>query len=99
MNKSYLDTNGCCTFKEYLLMIYLKIAPIKLNNVRYKNMLEPWKNNDIMQISDEQFFISILGLSYRWISTKIIYNYSSIISKYSLEKGEIRKLIKKINKE
>ena len=99
MNKSYLDTNGCCTFKEYLLMIYLKIAPIKLNTIRYKNMLEPWKKNDILQISDEQFFISILGLSYRWISTKIIYNYSSIISKYSLEKGEIRKLIKKINKE
>lgn len=99
MNKSYLDTSGCCTFKEYLLMVYIKIAQIKLNNVRYNNMLRPWNNDDITQISDEQFFISILGLSYRWISSNILFNYSRIISKYTLKKGEIRKIIKEINKE
>ena len=56
-------------------------------------------NDDITQISDEQFFISILGLSYRWISSNILFNYSRIISKYTLKKGEIRKIIKEINKE
>ena len=99
MNKSYLDTSDCCTFKEYLLMVYIKIAQIKLNNVRYNNMLRPWNNDDITQISDEQFFISILGLSYRWISSNILFNYSRIISKYALKKGEIRKIIKKLNGE
>ncbi len=99
MNKLYLDTSGCCTFKEYLLMIYIKIAPIKLNNTKYSNMLKAWNSNDIRQISDEQFFISILGLSYRWISTNILFNYSRIISEYSLKKSEIRKIIKKLNGE
>lgn len=99
MNKLYLDTSGCCTFKEYLLMIYIKIAPIKLNNTKYSNMLKAWNSNNIRQISDEQFFISILGLSYRWISTNILFNYSRIISEYSLKKSEIRKIIKKLNGE
>lgn len=99
MNKLYLDTSGCCTFKEYLLMIYIKIAPIKLNNTKYSNMLKAWNSNDIRQISDEQFFISILGLSYRWISTNILFNYSRIISEYSLKKSKIRKIIKKLNGE
>ena len=99
MNKLYLDTSGCCTFKEYLLMIYIKIAPIKLNNTKYSNMLKAWNSNDIRQISDEQFFISILGLSYRCISTNILFNYSRIISEYSLKKSEIRKIIKKLNGE
>lgn len=99
MNKLYLDTSDCCTFKEYLLMIYIKIAPIKLNNTKYSNMLKAWNSNDIRQISDEQFFISILGLSYRWISTNILFNYSRIISEYSLKKSEIRKIIKKLNGE
>lgn len=99
MNKLYLDTSGCCTFKEYLLIIYIKIAPIKLNNTKYSNMLKAWNSNDIRQISDEQFFISILGLSYRWISTNILFNYSRIISEYSLKKSKIRKIIKKLNGE
>lgn len=99
MNKIYLDTSCCCTFKEYLLMIYIKIAPIKLNNIKYNNMCKPWNNDDITKISDEQFFISILGLSYRWISSNILFNYSRTISKYSLKKGEIRKIIKNLNKE
>ena len=99
MNKLYLDTSGCCTFKEYLLMIYIKIAPIKLNNEKYNNMLKAWNIEDIRQVSNEQFFISVLGLSYRWISSNILFNYSRIISKYSLKKGEIRKIIKNLNKE
>lgn len=99
MNKSYLDTRGCCSFKEYLLMIYIEIAPIQLNNVKYTNMLNAWNSEDIKQMSDEEFFISILGLSYRWISTDILFNYSGIISKYSLNKSKIRKIIKNLNKE
>lgn len=99
MNKSYLDTINCCTFKEYLLMIYIKIAPIKINNNRYNNMLKVWEEKDIIHVSNEQFFISILGLSYRYISMEILYNYSRIISKYSLNKNEIKRLINEFNKE
>ncbi len=99
MNKLYLDTSGCCSFKEYLLIVYIGIAPIQINNKRYKNMLKPWNKNNLKEVSKEEFFISILGLSNRWISKKILYNYSNIINKYNLETRKLEQIIEVINKE
>lgn len=99
MNKSYLNTEGCASFKQYLLIIYIGIAPIKINKKRYSNMLKVWNKTSVKDISKEQFFISILGLSNRKISNEIIHNYYGIVEKYQLSKKELKRLIEKINKE
>lgn len=98
MNKVYLNTKGCCTYKQYLLVIYINIAQVVLNNNTYKNMLKPWNNaKNINELSNEEFFISILGLSHRKITYQILYNYSSVIERFSLNVEKIKKLIKKFN--
>lgn len=99
MNKIYLNTNECCLYKEYLLIVYINIAKIKLNKKTYNNMLIAWNKKDLLEVSKEEFFISILGLSYRRISNDIINNYSSIIEKYNLNKHKLEDIIKKIEEE
>ena len=97
MNKSHLNTEGCCQFKEYLLFVYIGIAPIKLNNRNYDDMLSVWKTKQLNDVTKEQFFISILGLSNRKISNEIIYNYNGIVDKYNLNENELEKIIKELN--
>ena len=99
MNKSYLNTEGCVSFKQYLLIIYIGIAPIKINKKRYSNMLKVWNKTSVNDISKEQFFISILGLSNRKISNEIIHDYYGIVEKYQLSKKKLKRLIEQINKE
>lgn len=98
MRRSYLNTEGCCTFKEYLLCVYINSAKIKLNGIYYENMLKAWNKKDLKNIKKEEFFISILGLSYRKINNDIIDNYYRIIEKYNLDTKIIEQLIQKINK-
>lgn len=97
MNKCYLDTKGHGKFKEYLLTVYIGIAPIYINGKHYKSMLEIWKKQKISEVSKEQFFISILGLSWRTINPSIIHNYSNIINKYDIDKNNLLILIDDIN--
>lgn len=99
MNKIYLNTDECCTYKEYLLIVYINIAKIKLNKKTYNNMLIAWNKKDLLDLSKEEFFISIIGLSYRRISNDLINNYSNIIEKYRLNKDKLEELIKEINNE
>ena len=95
-NKNKYDTN--CTYKEYIMFCYIHLAPIKINNRNYPNMLALWNTNNITKITKEQFFISILGLSWRPIDENIIYNYKNIIDKYNLNTAKIISLINSITK-
>lgn len=97
MNKNYLATKGCCTYKEYLLIIYINIANIRINNKDFKNMLQIWEVKKLEDVSKEQFFISILGLSRRRIDNNIIYNYRNIITKYNLNILKLEEIISEIN--
>ena len=97
MNQFYYDTEDCCNYKEYLLMVYIGIAPIKLNQKKYNNMLEPWNAKSIKEVNKEEFFISILGLSHRKISSEIFYNYHRIIEKYGLDENKLENLIDEFN--
>lgn len=96
MNDFYFDTMGCVNFKEYLLLIYIEIAPIKINGKRYNNMLEIWNTNKLSEVTKEQFFISILGLSNRHIDDNIIDNYINIVNKYNLDIEELSTIIERI---
>ena len=96
MNKYYYDTKGCGTFKEYLLNIYIHIAPIRINKKDYKNMLTIWGAKSLKDVSKEQFFISILGLSHRNLRDDIFITYENIIQKHKLDKKEIRRLMEQV---
>lgn len=97
MNKCYLDTKGHGRFKEYLLTVYIGIAPIYINGKHYKSMLEIWNKQKLCEISKEQFLISILGLSGKIISPDIIYDYSNIIYRYDIDENKLLILISEIN--
>lgn len=99
--RKYCKTNKyrvSCNYKDYLMYCYIFLAPIKINKKTYSNMLEVWNENDINKITNEMFFISILGLSWRPINNDIIDNYSSIISEYNLDVKKLKLLIKKLSK-
>ncbi len=97
MNKAYLNTKGCCTFKEYLLNIYINVASIRINDKDFKYMLQIWNTKKLEDVSKEQFLISILGLSRRKIDNEIIYNYGSIIEKYNIDIEKLNEIIRNIN--
>lgn len=97
MNKAYLNTKGCCSFKEYLLNIYINVASIRINDKDFKHMLEIWNTRKLEDVSKEEFLISILGLSRRKIDNEIIYNYGSIIEKYNIDLDKLVLLIDDIN--
>ncbi len=97
MNKAYLNTKGCCTFKEYLLHIYICVASIRINDKDFKHMLQIWNTRKLDDVSKEEFLISILGLSRRRIDNNIIYNYVNIIKKYNIDIKKLDEIIRNIN--
>lgn len=97
LNKVHLNTKGCCSFKEFLLIVYINIAQIKINGKRYKNILEFYNKNNISEIDIEEFFIGILGLSGRKINEDIIENYERVILKHGLDMLRIEEIIRSIS--
>lgn len=83
------------SYKEYIMYCYIYLAGIKLNGKEFNNMLEPWKKDKINELSVEQFFISILGLSWRPIDMDILYKYSRTIGKFDINEKELIKEIQK----
>lgn len=78
-----------CTIKEYLMYIYVNVANIKIKNIYYKNMLAIWKPDKLSEISDEQWFISILGLSRRKINKTIKYIYGDFLKLYKININKV----------
>lgn len=84
-----------CAYKEFLMYCYIHLAKIKINGEEYENMLKLWKK-ELRQVTNEQFLISILGLSWRRIDMSIIDNYSNTIQVFNLDEKKMKKLIKAI---
>lgn len=84
-------------FKGFLLLEYTYFAPIFINNCKYENMYTLFNSKSL---NNEEFFIAVLGLSNHWIikweKFKYIYEYE--IEKFSLDKRNLEKALKKILK-
>ena len=92
-----------CSYKEYLMYIYIYVAKIKINGIEYENIINFWekkneKELDLKNITNEEFFISVLGLSWRKIDKNILYNYENFIKCLNLDENKIEEIIEKIKK-
>ena len=86
-----------CSYKEYLIYCYINIADIKINGVRYSNMIKAWNKDRIEDVSLEEFLISILGLSWRKINEDILNNYSITIKNFDIQEEELKNNINQIS--
>lgn len=92
-NYEYYRYDNLDDFKYYLMYIYILVAPIKINGVMYKNILELYKKDKIEDITNEEFLIWTYGLSFSKIDEKIL--ESDSINCFSIDKDKLKKLIEK----
>jgi len=98
-------------FKMLMIYVYLKTVPtfiynngkrIKLDNIyQYYKVVrkEPVKNkkNVIYDLSKEEIFIFIMGLSGKMINDNLFEIYSDYIEKYNIDKTKVIEIIQLIN--
>ena len=103
--------NSEYVFKMLMVYVYLKTVPtfiyknekrIKLDNIyQYYKVVrkEPVKNkkNIIYDLSKEEMFIFIMGLSGKMINDNLFEIYSDYIEKYSIDKTRVTEIIQLIN--
>lgn len=78
LKQYYMDYNyvNIDEYKYYLLYLYIVSAPTFINNKRYNNIFELFKERDnVLEITNEEFFIFCLGLANRKISSDLISDY------------------------
>ena len=80
-------------YKYYLIYLYIRVAPIKMNNIRYKNILDLYKKKTVNDITEEEFFIWTYGLSFSPINYDIL--KSKNIKMFNINKEKLKKLIEK----
>lgn len=83
-------------FKYYLIYLYIMIAPIKINGIKYKNILELYNKKKLNDITIEEFYVWVYGLSYRPITNNIINNET--IKFYKMNKKILKEIIKKFER-
>lgn len=95
--KSNFRTVSDNYFKNYLLLQYTYFAPIFINRRMYKNMYELFGSE---KLNNEEFFISVLGLSNRKLDNWGIFKekYSYEIEEFSLDKNSLKKALEKVLK-
>lgn len=98
-------------FKMLIIYVYLKTVPtfiykkgkrIKLNNIyQYYKVIRNKpiknKNNIIYDLSKEEIFIFIMGLSGKKINDNLFEVYSVYVEKYNIDKAKVMKIIELIN--
>ena len=82
-------------YKYYLIYLYIRIAPVKINGVLYENILELYKKKKINDITIEEFYIWVLGLSHCPINEYIIREEKVRI--FKMKKNKLKKLIKRFS--
>ena len=94
-----------------IIYVYLKTVPtfiykkgkrIKLNNIyQYYKVIRNKpiknKNNIIYDLSKEEIFIFIMGLSGKKINDNLFEVYSVYVEKYNIDKAKVMKIIELIN--
>ena len=64
-------------YRYYLIHLYILCAPTFINGKRYNNITELYKNRkDILEITNEEFYVYCLGLANKKISDKISVPYN-----------------------
>ncbi len=79
-------------FKYYILYLYIMVAPVKINNVPYDNILKMCNKTKFENINKEEFFIWTRALSHKSLNGALD---SIIVKEYSINEKELSKLIKK----
>lgn len=82
-------------YKYYLIYIYIRIAPVRINGKYYSSILKLYNKNKVNDIDIEEFFIWTLGLSHSKIDNSIIYN--QVVDIYNMNKKKLNRLIRKFS--
>lgn len=83
-------------FKYYLIYLYIRVAPAKINGRVYKNILSLYRKNKINDITMEEFYIWTFAISFRKINKDLI--IQEYIDMFQLDKKKLRSVISRLNK-
>ena len=78
LKKSYVHSHysNISEYRYYLLHLYILSAPTFINGTRYDNIFSLFKlRDDVLEITNEEFFIFCLGLANRSIQPSYITRY------------------------
>ncbi len=84
-------------YKYYLIYLYVRVAPVRLNKKLYKSILDLYNKKSINEIEIEEFYIWTLGLSHTTIDDSVI--YSPIVGTFNMKKQRLKKLVKQFSKD
>lgn len=89
-------------FRNYILAEYIYFAPIFVNGKMFNNMLELWDVKTVKNLSNEQFFLSVLGLCGKLhfdneANEYFISCHLFEIRQFSLDKTVLKKLLKELH--
>ncbi len=84
-------------YKYYLIYLYIRVAPVRLNKKLYKSILDLYNKKNINEIEIEEFYIWTLGLSHAIIDNSVI--YSPIVGIFNMKKRRLKKLVKQFSKD
>lgn len=90
-NYEYYRYSNLEDYKYYLMYIYIRVAPIKINGVMYENILDLYKKEKLNDITNEEFFIWTYGLSFSKIDEEILKSKS--IDCFNIDKDKLKELV------
>lgn len=83
----YFHYNNVEYFKYYLIYIYINVAPVRINKKRFNTIFELYGKKDLSEITPEEFYIWVLGLSNHPINLNILsYPQTTVLDRNSLKK-------------
>ena len=96
--REYYEYNGMKTYKYkyYLLYIYMSCAPVCINGHKYNTILEMYNKDNLYDVTIEEFYIWMYGLSHCPITNNIINGYYR--KEYKMDIIKLTNLINKYNK-
>ena len=81
-------------FKYYLIYLYIRVAPAKINNNLYKNILSLYKKKKINDITMEEFYVWTFAISFRKIDNNLV--IQEYIDMFGLDKRKLKSVILKL---
>lgn len=82
-------------YKYYLIYLYIMVAPVKINDITYRNILAMYKKKKVNDITIEEFYVWTYGLSHRPINDSLM--NEKLIEMFNMDKVKLRKIIKKFS--